>query len=149
MQVILGARGDYAVRAVLYLARHPGRQRRRSISGAMGIPDTYLSQILGALVRAGIARSVTGRAGGYELARVPGAISLREVVEVTEGPLQQRRCILRNGPCYWGDKCAVHDAWREAEAALGDRLARTTFEDLALADWELEQRTARVPPAGP
>ena len=26
MQVVLGSRGDYAVRAVLYLARHPGRR---------------------------------------------------------------------------------------------------------------------------
>ena len=77
----------------------------------MDIPDKYLPQILGTLVRAGIARSTVGRLGGYELARPPERISLREVVETAEGPIRSQRCVLRSGPCYWGEKCAVHDAW--------------------------------------
>ncbi len=141
MQVVLGSRGDYTVRAVLYLARHSGRQRRREISVAMDIPDKYLPQILGALVRAGIARSTVGRHGGYELARPPEAISLREVVEVAEGPIRSQKCVLRSGPCYWGDKCAMHDAWAAAEVALTDRLGATTFAELARADWEIEQQS--------
>lgn len=141
MQVILGSRGDYAVRAVLYLARHPGRVRRREVSEAMDIPDTYLPQILGALVRAGIARSTVGRLGGYELARPPERISLREVVETAEGPIRSERCVLRSGPCYWGEKCAVHDAWAAGEDALSQRLSATTFADIARADWEIEQRS--------
>lgn len=138
MQIELGSRGDYTVRAVLHLARHPGRQRRRDISGAMDIPDKYLPQILAALVHAGIARSTVGRRGGYELARLAETISLREVVEVAEGPIRSQKCVLRSGPCYWGDKCAMHDAWVAAEAALTDRLAATTFADIARADWEIE-----------
>jgi Rrf2 family protein len=141
VQVVLGSRGDYAVRAVLYLARHPGRVRRREVSEAMDIPDTYLPQILGALVRAGIARSTVGRLGGYELARPPERISLRDVVETAEGPIRSQRCVLRSGPCYWGEKCAVHDAWAGAEDALSQRLTATTFADLARADWEIEQRS--------
>jgi Rrf2 family protein len=141
MQVVLGSRGDYAVRAVLYLARHPGRVRRREISAAMDIPDTYLPQILGALVRTGIARSTVGRLGGYELARPPERISLREVVETAEGPIRAHHCVLRSGPCYWGEKCAVHDAWAAAEDALSERLTATTFAALAQADWEIEQRS--------
>ena len=139
MQIVLGSRGDYTVRAVLHLARHPGRQRRHDISAAMDIPDKYLPQILAALVHAGIARSTVGRHGGYELARQPEAISLREVIEVAEGPIRSQKCVLRSGPCYWGDKCAMHDSWAAAEAALTDRLAATTFAEIARADWEIEQ----------
>jgi Rrf2 family protein len=141
LQVVLGSRGDYAVRAVLHLARHPGRQRRRDISAAMDIPDNYLPQILAALVDGGIARSTVGRAGGYELARPPARISLREVVEVAEGPIRSDKCLLRSGPCYWAGKCALHDAWTAAGAALSDRLGATTFADLARTDWEIEQRS--------
>ena len=94
MQIVLGSRGDYSVRAVLHLARHPGRQRRREISQAMDIPDKYLPQILARLVRAGIARSAVGRHGGYELARSAGSISLLEVVEVAEGPIRSQKCVL-------------------------------------------------------
>jgi Rrf2 family protein len=147
MQVVLGSRGDYTVRAVLYLARHPGRRRRREISDAMEIPDTFLPQILGALVRAGIARSTVGRLGGYELARPAEDVTLREVVEVAEGPIRSHKCILRGGPCYWGEKCAIHDAWLAAEEALTERLAGTSFAELARADWDIEQarRASGVP----
>lgn len=140
MQVVLGSRGDYTVRAVLYLARRPGRRRRREISEVMEIPDKFLPQILGALVRAGIARSSVGRLGGYELARRAEDVTLREVVEVAEGPIRSQKCILRGGPCYWGEKCAVHDAWLAAETALTERLASTTFAELARADWDIEQQ---------
>lgn len=141
MQIVLGSRGDYSVRAVLYLARHPGRQRRRDISAAMDIPDKYLPQILAALVAGRIARSTVGRAGGYELARPPARISLREVVEVAEGPIRSDKCLLRGGPCYWAEKCALHDAWTAASVALSDQLGVTTFADLARTDWEIEQQS--------
>ena len=150
MQIVLGSRGDYSVRAVLYLARHPGRQSRRAIAEAMDIPAKYLPQILASLVRAGVARSSPGRLGGYVLDRPPESISLREVVEIAEGPIEAQKCMLRGGPCYWGEKCALHDSWSAAQGALVDRLARTTFADLARADWELEQvSSARAVPGSP
>lgn len=149
MKIVLGNRGDYTVRAVLYLARHPGRQRRRVIAEAMEIPDNYLPQILGRLVKAGVVRSTVGRRGGYELGRPAASVTLRDVIEVGEGPIRSTTCVLRGGPCYWGDKCAIHDTWIEAERALTDRLAATTFADLAMADWELEQRSPDRQRSGP
>jgi len=148
MQTVLGSRGDYTVRAVLYLARHPGVRRRREISEAMDIPDAFLPQIMGPLVRTGITRSVIGCRGGYELARPAETITLREVVEVAEGPIESAKCLLRSGPCYWDEKCALHDAWSAAQRALVTQLATTTFAQLALADWELETSSA-VDPAAP
>ena len=109
----------------------------------MDIPDKYLPQILARLVRAGIARSAVGRHGGYELARSAGSISLLEVVEVAEGPIRSQKCVLRSGPCYWADKCAMHDDWAAAEAALTNRLSATTFAKIARADWEIEQGPQR------
>lgn len=50
----VGPEGDYAVRAALYLARHYGHGRRktREIAADMDIPEKYLPQVLGELVRA-------------------------------------------------------------------------------------------------
>lgn len=148
MQVVLGSRGDYAIRAVLYLTRHPGLQRRRDISAGMDIPDKYLPQILGAMVHAGVARSVVARNGGYALARPPESISLREVIEIAEGPIASRSCSLRGGPCYWDDVCALHETWSTAQAALIRALDRTTFADLARRDSEIEAASV-VDPDGP
>jgi DNA-binding IscR family transcriptional regulator len=75
------------------------------------------------------------------LARPPARISLREVIEVAEGPIRSDKCLLRSGPCYWAEKCAFHNAWTAAGVALSDQLGATTFADLARTDWEIEQQS--------
>jgi len=131
MKFRLGRRGDYAVRAVFDLARHPGERRKtRQIAGAMDIPRKYLPQILADLVRAGMLDAHAGPAGGYSLAVPAAQITLLEVVEAAEEPLTLVTCVLRGGPCDEAGPCAVHDTWKEAQAAFADRLARTNFADL-------------------
>lgn len=140
MQISLGNKGDYAVRAVLDLAHgyDKGRRKAREISVAMDIPQKYLPQVLGALIREGIVVSVAGPDGGYSLTRSPADVSLLEVVEAAEGPVKNGRCLVRGGPCRWEEKCAVHDSWAAAQDALIERLAGTTFAELVSADVALE-----------
>ena len=138
MRVALGRRGDYLVRAVLYLARHPGRQRREDVGREMEIPVKYLPQLMAGAVDAGIVRSIAGRSGGYLLARDPADVSLLEVIEIAEGPVRSTHCALRGGACYWDDQCAMHAAWSGLEDLVVERLAGVTFADLARSDAELE-----------
>lgn len=130
MKIELGQTGDYAVRSVLALAASGERQKAREIAAEMHLPEKFLPQVLGMLIRAGIVRSVAGPGGGYELARDPADISLLEVIEATEGPMRSRKCVLRGGPCALDGTCAVHDSWAEAQSALTAKLARTTFATL-------------------
>jgi Rrf2 family transcriptional regulator, iron-sulfur cluster assembly transcription factor len=146
MELSLGRRADYAVRATLDLARHPGERRKaRQIGEAMAVPTSYLPQILAELVRAGLVASVAGPHGGYELARPVDRISLLDVVRATEGEVASTRCVLRGGPCRWEGVCAVHVPWSRAQQALLDQLAATTFAEVAALDAELEAGTFRVP----
>lgn len=144
MRLELGRRADYAVRAVVDLARHHadggGRRKSREIAAAMDIPQTYLPQILGALVRHGIVESEAGPEGGYRLGRAPADVSLLEVITAADGELVSRRCVLRGGPCRWDDVCAVHEPWSAAQHALRDELADTTLQGIADADAILERR---------
>lgn len=144
MNVALGRRGDYAVRAVLDLARHHGRGRRkaRHIAHDMDIPATFVPQVLADLVRDGVVVSVAGPDGGYELARPPDEVTLRAVVEAAEGPIGSTICILRGGPCRWEDRCAVHEAWFDAQRALVEQLERADFARLVAFDIELERLAA-------
>src|SRR5680860_1715988 len=125
MRIELGRKGDYAVRAVLHLARHngDGRRKTREIAADMDIPEKYLPQVLGEMVRAGVVLSVAGPDGGYRLARPPAEVSLLEVVEAAEGPVSSETCVLRGGPCRWEDVCAIHFAWSEAQTAFIERRA--------------------------
>lgn len=148
MRLELGRRADYAVRAVVDLARHHGgesRRKGREIATEMDIPRTYIPQILAELVRVGIVDSVAGPGGGYVLRREPADISLLEVITAVEGEIGSRECVLRGGPCRWEGACAVHEPWWRAQQALRDELARTSFEDIAEIDAGLDAGTYEVP----
>lgn len=141
MRVTLGRKGDYAVRAVLDLARHTdgGRRRKtREIAGATAVPENYLPQILADLVGAGLVVSMPGRDGGYTLARVADGISLLAVIEAVEGAVELTECVLVNGPCGWDSECAVHRFWSAAQDAFRQQLAATSFADIAAVSRLLE-----------
>jgi Rrf2 family protein len=76
-----------AVRALLYLARHPGDRlvTAETIAAAEGLSEIYLRKVLKPLASAGVLRSVMGPGGGYRLARPARRISLLDVVEAVDG----------------------------------------------------------------
>lgn len=131
MKIELGLRGDYAVRSVVALRRAGRRLKAREIAAEMEIPEKFVPQILGSLIKAGLVTSVAGPDGGYALAQDPAEISLLEVIEASEGPILSQKCVLRGGRCQTNGTCVVHDAWAGAQVALAERLARTSFADLA------------------
>lgn len=136
MRVRLGRKGDYAIRAVLDLARHEGEGRRktREIADDMAIPESYLPAILAELVAAGIVSSLAGRDGGYALARPASSVSLLSVIEVSEGGMDIEQCVLTGGVCGWERECAVHRFWIAAHDAFRERLAAVSFADVADVD---------------
>ncbi len=145
MEITLGGRGDYSVRAVIDLARHfgDGRRKAREIASTMDIPVRYLPQLLAPLVRQGLLVATSGPEGGYALALNPAEITVLAVIEAAEGPLESPRCVLRGGPCDWDETCPLHEAWGRARGALAGELGRTTFAELAAADEAIENRPVR------
>ncbi len=150
MQIALGRKGDYSVRAMIDLARHYGQGRRkaREIARTMDIPERYLPQLLAPFVRQGLLIATAGPEGGYALAVLPASITLLDVIETAEGALESPECVLRGGPCDWGQICPMHDPWVRARAALSHELQSTTFADIASADAAIE-RGERTAPSGP
>ena len=153
MDLTLSSRGDYCVRAAIALAGawgSGGYRKAREISEEMALPRAYVPELLGLLAEAGLAESKAGQAGGYRLARDPGAVSLLEVVEAAEGPLVSRNCPLRGGPCRWENVCALHPTWASASEAVRSTLAATSLADVASVDRALARRTrARRPDPRP
>lgn len=133
MHLELTRRGDYAVRAMLALARagDVAPTSVREIATAMDIPAAFLPQVMGALGRAGLVVSRTGRAGGYTLTRPPAAISLLDIIEAVEGDSRRTSCVLRGGPCGRDGHCLAHAVFTAAQQALLDRLADATLQDVA------------------
>ncbi|MDA8147774.1 MAG: Rrf2 family transcriptional regulator [Actinomycetota bacterium] len=148
MNMTLSKRGDYVVRSALCLARAyaSGEHRKiREVVAEMDVPQTFASQILADLVRAGLATSQAGKAGGYRLIRPPEEVSLLEVVEAGEGPLRSERCALGDGPCRWESVCPLHETWGAATAALRETLAATSLAAIAARDEALERSEYALP----
>lgn len=120
MRLELTKRGDYAVRAMIALARHApnGWLSVRRISDAMAIPVRFLPQVMGDLHRAGLVEAAAGRSGGYRLARGADGITLLDVIEAVEGDSRRRTCVLRSAPCGLDGYCDVHGVFFEAQEAL-------------------------------
>jgi Rrf2 family protein len=82
----------YALQATLLLARaQPGEPvpcSRLAAEGAM--PERFLLQILRSLVTHGILQSTRGVDGGYTLDRSPEEISLLEIIEAVDGPMNTK-----------------------------------------------------------
>lgn len=137
MRLKLSKRGDYVVRSAIALANGyglPAPKKLRQISVEMGVPRTFVSQILGDLVQAGLANSYFGANGGYRLTRAPQEITLLEVVEAGEGPLESDTCVLGDEPCHWESACPLHETWSSATAAMRAELAATTLATLVERD---------------
>jgi Rrf2 family protein len=58
----------------------------------------HLAKVMQQLQRAGIAASVRGVGGGYRLTRPAREITLLDVVEVFEGRVDLKRCLLTDEP---------------------------------------------------
>jgi Rrf2 family protein len=128
MRLALTRRADYAVRAMLALAREPERiQSGKHLARATGIPVAFVSQVMSDLSQAGLVEARVGRAGGYRLMRPVAEISMLSVVEAVEGDTRRRKCVLRNTPCGAEPICSVHNLFAGAQEALIDRLAAASL----------------------
>jgi len=80
---------SYALQAALQLADAPSDAPIpcSHLAQEGGMPERFLLQILRNLVTKGILRSTRGVDGGYRLVRPPQEVTLLELIEAIEGPL--------------------------------------------------------------
>ncbi len=120
---------DYAIRCVLHLSRcKEGSATVGDIAEAQSIPRTFAAKILQKLSKAKIVKSVRGIKGGFRLARDPARISILDVIEAIQGPLNVNICVLDRQSCERQPTCMVHPIWVEIQILLKERLAYYTFD---------------------
>jgi Rrf2 family protein len=123
---------DYAVRAVLYLTNLSEDERvaTSTIAEKQRIPPSFLAKIISQLSIAGLLHTSRGARGGVTLAREPRDISLLDVVEAIDGPIQLNECVDASGVCTFEDDCPMKPAWCGAQEDLVKRLKSTTFSEM-------------------
>lgn len=127
----LSTRGKYGLYAMYYLAEHKdeGPQSLQSIAST-GVPKQYLEQLLGNLRRAGLVNTVRGAQGGYQIAKPPGEVTILEVIDAMEGPLELSECMTDESHCDRSCQCPVRRLWQRLTESINRELAGVTLGDM-------------------
>ncbi len=131
-------KSKYAVRALVELARRSSDVPvpLTVLAEARGIPSQFLEQLFAALRRAGILQSFRGVHGGFSFNRPPDQITVLDIVEILDGPIEPAVCT-SDDACDKRAVCSVGDVWVQAKLSVEEVLSGVTIQELALRESSL------------
>ncbi|HPT83940.1 MAG TPA: Rrf2 family transcriptional regulator [Limnochordia bacterium] len=122
---------EYAVSALVELAKNPGEFiSSKVIASRQEIPVNFLPQIIALLGGRGWVAGVRGPGGGVRLEVDPARITVKDVVELIEGPIAISKCLGGQFECPRKGACPIQPVWMEAQQAFVDVLRNRTIADL-------------------
>jgi Rrf2 family protein len=127
-------KGDYALKAVLDLALHYDKElvTGHDLAQRIDAPIKFLEQVLLDLKKGGFVESRRGNIGGYMLSRIPGKITVGEVIRYIDGPIEPISCVKKGySNCVDINKCVFKKMWHKVYQATSDIIDKVTFEELA------------------
>jgi len=130
---------DYALRTMQLLARQwygadcektgdPRPVPVQQISDQCRLSFRFLHGIVSKLSKARLLRTLPGPKGGIMLARDPETISILELVEAVEGPINLMDCLRHPGQCDVSQGCSIMSVLQGAQVALVQSLANTNLK---------------------
>lgn len=126
---MLSMTAEYALRSIIWLARHPGQsESAERLAEATQVPRRYLHKVLQDLVQGGLVHSQPGPGGGYALQVPPEQVTILDVVNAV-APLERiRKCPL--GLASHTSLCPLHTELDKAYAATERAFASVTVAKL-------------------
>lgn len=145
----ISTRGEYGLRAMLYIAGHgqEGPVTSREIAKHQAIPEPYLRQILALLSKDRLIQSNRGPQGGHLLARPADSITLRDILLTLEGQITSidqilaLPCNIEVGPAH----CVIREVFLKVKEAVNSILGGTTLQELVTRQQEILDKNIRVP----
>jgi Rrf2 family cysteine metabolism transcriptional repressor len=124
----LNKKADYGLELMILLAQNykRGPLSLRQIAKKKKLPFKYLEQVVLLLREANLIGAKEGRSGGYFLKKEPKKISVAQVMEVLEGPIQVGYCL----GCPKAAVCGQKDVWVEVGDKVRETIERKTLADL-------------------
>jgi Rrf2 family transcriptional regulator, iron-sulfur cluster assembly transcription factor len=125
--------GEYALRAMVYLARkgEDAYSGVKEIAAATDVPPNYLAKILQQLARAKVLDSQKGFGGGFKVARKLSRITLMDIIDPLERIEKFKGCVLGQRLCNDEVACPLHHTWKAISGQYLGALRETTLQDIA------------------
>jgi Rrf2 family protein len=129
--MIVSRSADYALRAMVYLARLGGDRHvpANEIANEMHAPPFLLSRILQHLVKGDLLTSMKGHHGGFRLLKQPDQVSLFDIIQLIDGPFVMHDC--SGLDCGLKHDCNLRGVFSAAESRLEDMFRSVTLAEVA------------------
>lgn len=122
---------DYAVRAIVNLARNPeGYRSSRIIAADEGIPLQFLRRILQKLTKAGLVISREGVNGGVRLKTRPKDIRVSDIIKIFQGDIELSECMFRKRLCAHRSTCVLRARIKTIEEMVNQEFEKVTIATL-------------------
>ena len=124
---------DYALRIITAMAMHDGVTDAGTLSEETSITQRFALKILNKLVKGGLVSSFKGARGGYKLAAPSDTITVKNVIELIDGPIAIARCVDSDEACSLNcDKaaCIYHHIFDSISLDLAKRLDAIKISDV-------------------
>lgn len=138
----LSKKVEYALMALLHMGRSVDLSTAREVAASCGAPSELLGKVLQAMARAGLIKSVQGARGGYRLARSVEKITLGEVIEAVDGPVNIAVCQEDPSRCGQYPTCTIRQPVVRVQRELQDYMY-----GLSLASFRHARPVQAVAPA--
>ncbi|MFQ3549636.1 MAG: Rrf2 family transcriptional regulator [Armatimonadota bacterium] len=142
----LSTRSRYGLRAMMVLGMHKSDEpiMTKEIAEKQNLPATYLEQLMLALRKAGLVNATRGAKGGYVLSKQPDEISLVEIVEALEGPIDIADCADVPNCCIDATQCALKIIFEEANNALYSVFEKKNLAQLVKIQQSMEGNQSQM-----
>lgn len=131
---MISTKGRYALRVLVDLAEQGegACEPLRDTARRQDISDKYLQHVAKRLVEKGLLVGVSGKGGGYRLAKPPANITALEVLEAAEGTIAPVACLAPDAPpCDRASQCKTLLLWKRYYAVTRSFFGGVTVADLA------------------
>ncbi len=124
---------DYALRILTAMAGYESVTDAKTISDDTSVTIRFTLKILHKLCKGGLVNSYKGVNGGYKLKIAPKDITLKNVIELIDGPIAIARCLESEEGCSLNcDKsaCDYHHIFDIISIELASKLNKITIQDV-------------------
>ena len=135
----LSTRARYGLRCMIAVSKM-GREDQpvpiARVAQSTHISKRYLEQLAITLKNASLLRSVSGRGGGYHLARPAEEIKIGEIVESAIGAINIVDCVLCPEQCEKADYCNCRGLYAKINRRITDMFYEYTLAELSDDEWQ-------------
>ena len=123
---------DYALRALIYMAKLRGRTATVDEIASKGkLPKVFLRRILQKLAGEKILSSHKGKTGGFTFLLKPGDIKVTDIMRVFQGDIDLTNCLLKGKACPNKGVCSLRKKIKSINSTVIKELDKITIKSLA------------------